>query len=89
MRKIIYATLAAMFISGPILAAGNDDGARWDQMKNEMRALQDRHVQERRALEDECHSKMKAMRERHEKEHEDLKVKYGMEGKGGRGPAPK
>ncbi len=83
MHKIIFATLFAAAVSIPAFAMDNDQGARMEQAKKEMRAMEDKHMQERRAVEDECHGKMKAMRERHQKEREDLKAKHGI-GKGGR-----
>ena len=82
MRKIISIALLAMAVSAPAFAVDNDRGARMDEAKKEMRAMEDRQMQEHRALQDECQDKMKAMRERHQKEREDLKAKYGM-GKGG------
>lgn len=89
MRKIISAALFAMAVSVPAFAMDNDQETRMEQAKKEMRAMEDKHMQERRAVEDECHSKMKAMHERHQKEREELKAKYGIgkndkEGKGGR-----
>ena len=39
--------------------------------------MQDKHMQERRAMEDECQGKMKAVRERHQKKRDDLKANTG------------
>lgn len=89
MRKIISAALFATFISLPAFAMDDDQGTRMEQAKKEMRAMQDKHMQERRTVEDECHDKMKAMHERHQKERDELKAKHGMgkgdkEGRGGK-----
>ena len=83
MHRIITAALLAMAVSVPVFAMDNEQETRMEGAKKEMRAMQDRHMQERRAMEDECQGKMKAMRERHQKERDDLKARYGM-GKGGR-----
>lgn len=83
MHKIISATLFAMAVSVPAFAMDDGQETHMEQAKKEMRAMEDKHMQERRAVEDECHSKMKAMHERHQKEGEELKAKHGM-GKGGR-----
>lgn len=87
MYRIIFATLLSMTVSIPAFAMDSDQESRMEQAKKEMRAMDDKNMQERRALEDECHAKMKAMHERHQKEHESLKDKYGFgrEGKEGRG----
>ena len=82
MHKIISAALLAMAVSVPAFAMDNDQDTHMEGAKMEMRAMQDRHMQERRAMEDECQGKMKAMRERHQKEDDDLKVKHGMDRKG-------
>jgi len=84
MRKIIFSVLLAMAVPVSAFAADNDRGDRMEAGKKEMRAMQDKHMQERRAMEDECHSKMKAMQERHQKEREEFKAKHGMMGKGGK-----
>ncbi len=84
MRRIISVVLLGMAVSVPVFAMDNDREARMDEARKEMRALQDRQLQERRALEDEMHGKMSAMRERHQKEREELKARYGMD-KGGKG----
>ena len=47
-----------------------------DQMKNEMRQLEDRHEQDRRALHDKCKQDMRAMDDRHHSEREALRQKY-------------
>lgn len=83
MRKIISAALLATAVSAPAFAMDDDRETRMEQAKKEMRAMEDKHMQERRAVEDECHGKMKAMRERHQKEREEFKAKYGVD-KGGK-----
>lgn len=83
MRKIIFLALLAMTVPVSAFAADNDRGERMEAGKKEMRAMQDKHMQERRAMEDECHGKMKAMQERHQKERDEFKAKHGM-GKGGK-----
>ena len=82
MRKIIF--IALLIAAVPAFASDNDQGARKEDARKEMRALQDKHMQERRALEDEMHGKMREMRERHQKENAALRAKYGMD-KGGKG----
>lgn len=79
MRRIIFSALLAMAVPVSVFAAGDD----MESGKKEMRAMQDKHIQERRAMEDECHSKMKSMQERHQKERDEFKAKHGM-GKGGK-----
>lgn len=79
MRKMISAALLAMAVMAPAFAADNDQNARREQARKEMRALQDKHIQERRAQEDEMRNKMNAMSDRHQKEDADLRAKYGME----------
>lgn len=81
MRKIISVALLAMAVSAPAFAADSDQSVRREEARKEMRALQDKHLQERRALEDEMRGKMKTMSERQRKENQDLRAKYGM-GKG-------
>lgn len=83
MCKIISAALLVLIASAPAFAMDNEQEARMEQAKKEMRAMDDKNIQERRTLEDECHAKMKAMHERHQKERESLKAKYGL-GKGGK-----
>lgn len=83
MRKIVFAALLATVASTPVFAMEDDQGSRMEQGRKEMRALEDKHMQERRTVEDECHDKMKAMHDRHQKEREEIKSKLGM-GKGGK-----
>lgn len=87
MCKIIFVALLSIAISAPAFAIDNDQESRMEQAKKEMRAMDDKNIQERRATEDECHAKMKAMHERHQKEREGIRAKYGLgkEGGGNRG----
>lgn len=84
MRRIIFSALLTMAVPVSAFAGDSDRGDRMEAGKKEMRAMQDKHMQERRAMEDECHSKMKAMQERHQKERDDFKAKHGAMGKGGK-----
>ena len=47
-----------------------------DQMKNEMRQLEDKQEQDRRALHDKCKQDMRAMEDRLHSEREALRQKY-------------
>ena len=47
-----------------------------DQMKNEMRQLEDKQERDRRALHDKCKEDMRAMEDRNHSEREALRQKY-------------
>ncbi|TLY23093.1 MAG: hypothetical protein E6K68_01275 [Nitrospirae bacterium] len=47
-----------------------------EQLRNEMRQLEDKHEQERRALHDKCKQDMRAMEDRHHSDKEALREKY-------------
>jgi len=47
-----------------------------EQMKNEMRQLEDKHERDRRALHDKCKEDMRAMEDRNHSEREALRQKY-------------
>ena len=73
--------LAAMlaFTPGTSLAVEqSEQGKRemHDQMKNEMRQLEDKQEQDRRALHDKCKQDMRAMEDRLHSEREALRQKY-------------
>ena len=46
------------------------------RMRNEMRQLEDKHEQDRRALHDKCKQDMRAMEDRHHSDKEALRQKY-------------
>ena len=47
-----------------------------EQMKNEMRQLEDKQEQERRALRDKCKQEMRAMEDQQHNDREALRAKY-------------
>jgi len=47
-----------------------------EQMKSEMRQLEDKHTQERRAFQDKHEQEMRALQDRHHGEKEALRQKY-------------
>jgi len=47
-----------------------------EQMKNEMRQLEDKQEQERRALRDKCKQDMRAMEDQQHSDREALRAKY-------------
>ena len=74
---VLAATLA--FTSGTSLAIEqSEQGKRemHEQMRNEMRQLEDKHEQDRRALHDKCTQDMRAMEDRHHSDKEALRQKY-------------
>ena len=74
---VLVATLA--FTPGTSLAVEqSEQGKRemHDQMKNEMRQLEDKYEQERRALHDKCKQEMRAMEDRQHSDREALRQKY-------------
>ena len=74
---VLAATLA--FTAGTSLAVEqSEQGNRemHEQMRNEMRQLEDKHEQDRRALHDKCKQDMRAMEDRHHSEKEALREKY-------------
>jgi hypothetical protein len=76
-RFVLAATLA--FTAGTAFAIEqSDQGKRemHEQMKTEMRQLEDKHEQERRALHDKCKQDMRAMDDRHHSDKEALRQKY-------------
>jgi len=80
MRKIICIALLTMAVAAPTYAEETDQGIRKNEARKEIRAMKDKHTQERRAIQDECRAKMKSMRESHQKERKELKSKYGLKG---------
>ncbi|MDX8400794.1 MAG: hypothetical protein R8K20_11195 [Gallionellaceae bacterium] len=80
MHKIISIVLLTMAVATPTYAEDTDQGARRDEARKEMRAMEDKQTKERRAMQDECRTKMKSMRESHQKERKELKSKYGIKG---------
>jgi hypothetical protein len=73
--------LAAMlaFTAGTSLAVEQgEQGKRemHEQMRNEMRQLEDKHEQDRRAHHDKCKQDMRALEVRHHSEKEALREKY-------------
>ena len=74
---VLAATLA--FTAGTSQAIEqSEQGKRemHEQMRNEMRQLEDKHEQDRRALQDKCKQDMRAMEDRHHSEREALQQKY-------------
>jgi hypothetical protein len=74
---VLAATLA--FTAGTSLAVEqSEQGKRemHEQMRNEMRQLEDKHEQDRRALHDKCKQDMRAMEDRHHSDKEALREKY-------------
>ena len=74
---VLAATLA--FTSGTSLAIEqSEQGKRemHEQMRNEMRQLEDKHEQDRRALHDKCTQDMRAMEDRHHSDKDALRQKY-------------
>ncbi len=74
---VLAATLA--FTAGTSLAVEqSEQGKRemHEQMRNEMRQLEDKHEQDRRALHDKCKQDMRALEDRHHSEKEALREKY-------------
>ena len=74
---VLAATLA--FTAGTSLAVEqSEQGKRemHEQMRNEMRQLEDKHEQDRRALHDKCKQDMRAMEDKHHSEKEALREKY-------------
>jgi len=74
---VLAATL--VFPAGTSLAVEQSErGNRemHEQMRNEMRQLEDKHEQDRRALHDKCKQDMRAMEDRHHSEKEALREKY-------------
>ena len=73
--------LAAMlaFTAGTSLAIEqSEQGKRemHEQIKNEMRQLEDKQEQERRALRDKCKQEMRAMEDQQHSDREALRAKY-------------
>ena len=74
---VLAATL--VFTAGTSLAVEQSErGNRemHEQMRNEMRQLEDKHEQDRRALHDKCKQDMRALEDRHHSEKEALREKY-------------
>ena len=74
---VLAATL--VFTAGTSLAIEqSEQGKRemHEQMKNEMRQLEDKQEQDRRALHDKCKQDMRAMEDRLHSEREALRQKY-------------
>ena len=74
---VLAATLA--FTPGTSLAIEQSEQGRremHDQMKNEMRQLEDKQEQERRALRDKCKQDMRAMEDQQHSDREALRAKY-------------
>src|SRR5437879_2107457 len=74
---VLAATLA--FTAGtPLAVEQSEQGKRemHEQMRNEMRQLEDKHEQEQHALHDKCKQDMRAMEDRHHSEREALQQKY-------------
>ena len=73
--------LAAMLAFTPGTAPAveqSEQGKRemHEQMKNEMRQLEDKQEQERRALRDKCKQEMRAMEDQQHSDREALRAKY-------------
>ena len=73
--------LAAMLAFTPGTAPAveqSEQGKRemHEQMKNEMRQLEDKQERDRRALHDKCKEDMRAMEDRNHSEREALRQKY-------------
>jgi len=74
---VLAATLA--FTGGNASAVEqSEQGKRemHEQMKNEMRQLEDKQEQERRALRDKCKQEMRAMEDQQHSDREALRAKY-------------
>ena len=73
--------LAAMLAFTPGTAPAveqSEQGKRemHEQMKNEMRQLEDKQEQERRAVRDKCKQEMRAMEDQQHSDREALRAKY-------------
>ena len=74
---VLAATLA--FTAGtafPVEPSEQGNREMHEQMKNEMRQLEDKQEQDRRALHDKCKQDMRAMEDRLHSEREALRQKY-------------
>jgi hypothetical protein len=74
---VLAATLTLMTGTSLAIEQG-EQGKRemHEQMRNELRQLEDKHEQERRALHDKCKQEMRAMEDRHHSDKEALREKY-------------
>ena len=74
---VLAATLA--FTAGTSLAVEqSEQGKRemHEQMRNDMRQLEDKHEQERRTLHDKCKQDIRAIEDRHHSDKEAVRQKY-------------
>ncbi len=74
---VLAATLAFTAGTSPAIEQ-SEQGKRemHEQMRNEMRQLDDKHEQERRSLHDKCKQDMRVVEDRHHSEKEALRQKY-------------
>lgn len=80
LAAIILGLAAPAIAEGPahdMKAKQQEKESKHEQMKNEMRQMEDRQRQEQRGLEDRQDNERKAMRDKHMKERESLRQKMG------------
>jgi hypothetical protein len=74
----VLATMLAFTAGTSLAVEQSEQGKRemHEQMRNEMRQLEDKHEQDRRAHHDKCKQDMRALEDRHHSEKEALREKY-------------